>query len=174
MSWTRDFQPVPIGQPGELYIGGAGVSRGYLGCPASTAERFLPDPFAERAGRAALPYWRPGALARDGELLFLGRLDFQAKLRGFRVEPGEIETALLEHPNVRAVTVMTRQSGSGESRPCRLPCSGRDPRRFPRRAAQVSERSFTRAHGAGTFHRAGFVAVDHRGQDRSPGAARPG
>ncbi len=165
----RNFQPVPVGQPGELYIGGAGVSRGYLGCPASTAERFLPNPFTSVPGER---FFRTGDLVRscaDGELLFLGRLDFQAKLRGFRVEPGEIEMALLEHPNVRAATVMTRQSGSSEESPRRLPCSGQDPRRFSQRAAQLPERSSAWAHGAGTFHRPGFAAVNLRGQDRSPG-----
>ena len=92
-------EPVPVGVPGELYVGGAGVARGYLGRPELTAERFVPDPFSARAGRAAVPHGRPGALAgRTATLEFLGRVDDQVKMRGFRIEPGEIEAALRGAP----------------------------------------------------------------------------
>lgn len=107
-------QLVPMGLPGELYIGGNGVARGYWNCPELTAERFLPDPFA--ADPEARMY-RSGDLCRwlpDGNLEFLGRLDDQVKLRGFRVEPGEIETVLRRHAAVRQCAVVAHQE-AGET-----------------------------------------------------------
>jgi len=99
-------RPVPIGVPGEIYTGGDGVALGYLNRPELTAERFVPDPFI---GREDATMYRSGDLARwnaDGEIEFLGRVDTQVKVRGIRVELGEIESALTEHPGVREAVVV--------------------------------------------------------------------
>ncbi|MEB3167143.1 MAG: alpha/beta fold hydrolase, partial [Synechococcaceae cyanobacterium] len=107
-------QPVPIGVCGELYIGGAGVCRGYLNQPGLTAQRFLPDPFAtEQGGKmyktGDLAQWRP-----DGNLEFLGRSDYQIKLRGFRIELGEIEALLRQCQGVDQAVVSLKADNAGE------------------------------------------------------------
>ncbi|WP_099115050.1 non-ribosomal peptide synthetase, partial [Xenorhabdus miraniensis] len=104
-------QPVPLGAVGELYIGGVGVTRGYLNRPELTAERFLIDPFSDTPDARL---YRTGDLARyrpDGNLEFLGRNDQQVKIRGFRIEPGEIEARLAEHPVVRESVVLAQGEG---------------------------------------------------------------
>jgi len=109
------FEPVPVGLPGELYIGGAGVARGYLERPELTAERFIAHPLRPDGGRL----YRTGDLARlreDGEFEFLGRTDQQVKLRGYRIEMGEIEAALSELPGVREAAAVVRPDPSGEPR----------------------------------------------------------
>ncbi|HEX2079919.1 MAG TPA: amino acid adenylation domain-containing protein, partial [Longimicrobium sp.] len=106
----------PVGAPGELFIGGVGVGRGYLARPGMTAERFVPDPFAPEAGARM---YRTGDRARrlaDGAIEFLGRVDDQVKIRGFRVEPGEVEAALLACDGVRRATVVARPDPSGGRR----------------------------------------------------------
>ena len=111
------LRPVPVGVPGELYLGGDGLARGYLGRPELTAERFVPDPFAprRRAGSTAPATWSAGA--PTATLEFLGRLDDQVKIRGFRIEPGEIEAALRPHPGgPRAAVVRARDDGRGDPR----------------------------------------------------------
>ncbi|MGA8116197.1 MAG: amino acid adenylation domain-containing protein, partial [Actinocatenispora sp.] len=112
----RWLRPVPVGAPGEVYLGGIGLARGYLGRPALTAERFVPDPFGATPGGRL---YRTGDLARrrdDGAVVFLGRLDDQVKLRGFRIELGEVEARLAEHPDVRAAAAAVHRDPAGSGR----------------------------------------------------------
>jgi amino acid adenylation domain-containing protein len=99
-------QPTPIGVPGEIYVGGAGVARGYLHRPELTKERFIDNPFSTQSGDRL---YRSGDLARrlaNGDIEYLGRIDLQVKIRGFRIELGEIEAALRQHPEVREAVVV--------------------------------------------------------------------
>src|SRR5262249_25683219 len=112
----RHRRPVPIGVPGELWIAGDGVARGYIGRPALTAERFvvqwLSPTLEERLYRTGdLVRW-----LRDGTIEFIGRIDDQVKIRGFRVEPGEVEATLARHPRVRSAAVVAHRSPGGDAR----------------------------------------------------------
>jgi amino acid adenylation domain-containing protein len=112
----EEFQPVPVGMAGELYVGGASLARGYVNRPDLTAERFVPDPFSNLAGKRL---YQTGDVVRflaDGHLEFLGRKDHQVKLRGFRIELGEIENTLGGHPQVKQAVAMVRDEGAAEKR----------------------------------------------------------
>lgn len=108
------LQPVPIGVPGELFIGGAGLAREYLNAPELNAKKFLQNPFSSKTGDRL---YRTGDRVRwlcDGSIEFLGRFDNQVKVRGFRIELGEVENVLAQHPSVKEAAVLARQNGAGK------------------------------------------------------------
>jgi amino acid adenylation domain-containing protein/thioester reductase-like protein len=112
----RHLNPVPIGVAGELYIGGIGVGRGYLNSVELTAQKFIPNPFSHELGARL---YKTGDLARyltNGEIEYLGRIDYQVKIRGFRIELGEIETVLSQHEDVQVSCVIVREDNPGDKR----------------------------------------------------------
>ncbi|WP_193200009.1 non-ribosomal peptide synthetase [Nostoc sp. MG11] len=112
-----NLQPVPIGVPGELHIGGDSLAKGYLNRPELTQEKFIPNPFNNSKGNERL--YKTGDLVRylaDGNIEYLGRIDNQVKIRGFRIELGEVETALSQHPSISQVTVIVREDTQDEQR----------------------------------------------------------
>ncbi|MFE7140720.1 amino acid adenylation domain-containing protein [Streptomyces sp. NPDC057644] len=136
-------RPVPPGAPGEIVVGGAGVALGYLNRPGLTAERFVPDPL-DPTGRRLYRSGDLGRLLPDGTLEHLGRIDDQVKVRGFRIEPGEIRHVLLEDPSVSAAAVTVTGGGGGDAAAVRIdayvvpaPGAGEDPGPVRERAARL-------------------------------------
>ncbi|MEG4394820.1 amino acid adenylation domain-containing protein [Microcoleus sp. BROC3] len=132
-------QLVPIGIPGELYIGGAGLARGYLNRPELTADRFIPNPFSNESGSRL---YKTGDLARylpDGNIEFLGRIDDQVKIRGFRIELGEIEAVLSQHPDIQESLVINREDASGNQRLVAYITSNLRPERVPYQSPCLAE-----------------------------------
>jgi len=133
------LRPGPLGAPGELWVGGRGVGRGYLGDPRRTADAFRPDPFgplASPGGTGGARLYKTGDLVRhlpDGELEFFGRIDFQVKVRGYRIELEEIETVLHRHPGVDATVVVAREDALTGARLIAwwVPASGQAPPSVP-------------------------------------------
>jgi amino acid adenylation domain-containing protein len=112
----RRLMPCPVGTPGELHIGGICLARGYYSRPALTAERFCPDPLSNKPGARLYKTGDVAELLPDGNIKFLGRVDAQVKIRGARVEPGEIESALIKHPLVNQAVVLAGPDGAGHMR----------------------------------------------------------
>lgn len=113
---SQDQKPVPVGMPGELYVGGAGLSRSYLNQPELTSKCFVPDPFTIKPDKRL---YKTGDMVRslsDGNIEYIGRIGSQVKIRGFRIEPGEIESVLSEHPGVRQAVVMAREDVPNDKR----------------------------------------------------------
>ncbi len=111
-----DLRPVPDGEAGEIYLGGAGVARGYHRRPALSAQRYLPDPFTAEAGARMYRTGDRGCVEPDGTVQFHGRADRQVKVRGFRIEPEEIESTLRAHPDVHNAVVVTRPAIDNDKR----------------------------------------------------------
>jgi len=110
------LQPVPVGIPGELHIGGAGLARGYLNCPELTKEKFIPSPFGSSPDERIFKTGDLACYLPNGNIEFLGRIDNQIKIRGFRIEPGEIEAVLNQHPGLRETLVTAREEVPGDKR----------------------------------------------------------
>ena len=110
------LRPVPVGVIGEVYVGGVGVARGYLNRPELTAEKFIPHPFSRQAGARVYRTGDKARLLPGGEIDYQGRVDEQLKVRGFRIEPGEIENALRQHPSVHEALVAAREDGGDDKR----------------------------------------------------------
>ncbi|MBW4632892.1 MAG: amino acid adenylation domain-containing protein [Iphinoe sp. HA4291-MV1] len=110
------LQPVPLGVAGELYVGGVGVGRGYLHNPQQTQRAFIADPFAQQEGARLYKTGDKARYLKDGNIEFLGRIDYQVKIRGFRIELGEIEVVLSQHPSVQEAVVIAREDQPGNKR----------------------------------------------------------
>jgi amino acid adenylation domain-containing protein/FkbM family methyltransferase len=142
------LQPVPMGVPGDIHIGGPGVGRGYLNHPELTAQKFIPDPFSSEPGARLYKTGDLGRYLPDGNIEFLGRIDNQVKIRGHRVELGEVETVLRQHLGVRDAAVIVREDEPGnhrlvayavQERACAPSIAGRERYRLPNNMAIVQQ-----------------------------------
>jgi acyl-coenzyme A synthetase/AMP-(fatty) acid ligase len=112
----HEMQPVPLGESGEIYLGGSGLSHGYWNQPVLTASRFVPNPYGATPGERLYKSGDLGRCLPDGNLEFLGRIDQQVKLRGYRIELGEIEAVLEQNPDVAQAVAMVREDSPGDKR----------------------------------------------------------
>ena len=168
----RWLQPVPTGVTGELYIGGVGVSRGYLHRPALTAERFIPNRFSGLPGARC---YNSGDLARylaDGRVEYIGRADHQVKVRGHRIELREIESALAQHEQVRAAVVVAREAENGDKQLVAYVVADNEVSTTQLR--EVVKGAIAGVHGAGVFHDTRPIAVTVKRQGRSATVAGTG
>jgi acyl-coenzyme A synthetase/AMP-(fatty) acid ligase/acyl carrier protein len=150
-----NLNPVPIGVPGQVHIGGVGLARGYLNRPELTAEKFIVSPFESEPGARLYKTGDMGRYLRDGTLELLGRIDHQVKVRGIRVELGEIEAVLCEHPVVRETAVVMREDGTSDPRLVAYAVAGSEPAPDRREL-----RSFLQEKLPGYMVPADFVILD--------------
>ncbi|MBE9120013.1 amino acid adenylation domain-containing protein [Tychonema sp. LEGE 07199] len=151
----ENLQPVPVGVPGELYIGGSGLARGYLNRPELTAQRFIANRFSQKAGERI---YKTGDLARyfpDGNIEFLGRTDEQVKIRGYRIELGEIEALLLQHPAVKETAAVAEDDFSGNKRLVAYVVPNQNPTLNP-----LEMRNFLKQQLPNYMIPSAFVAID--------------
>ena len=169
----RHLQPVPVGVPGELYIGGRCLARGYLNRPDLTAERFIPDPFSEEPGARLYRTRRPRSLSARREHRVPGPHDHQVKIRGFRIELGEIEAVLGQHPAVREAVVVAREDVPGDTRLVAYvgPARGSEPSRSAKLRRFLQEK-LPDYMVPSALRAAGGAAADAQRQGGPPGAAR--
>ena len=157
------LQPVPRGLVGELHLGGASLARGYLNRPDTTADCFIPNPYGSPGTRL----YKTGdrvRLNRDGQLVYVGRLDHQVKVRGFRIELREVEAAVAEHPNVRDCVVVTQRDSSSSLQLAAFAVVDSDRKTLSRRAPSLPSTTIARIHGPSldSYHR--YAAVDSKRQ----------
>ena len=166
-----NFAELPFGVPGELYLGGIGVGRGYFRRPEFTAERFVPDPYVDQPGSRM---YRTGDLSRwipDGNLELLGRMDHQVKIRGYRIELGEIESVLRRHAAVREIVVVARNSEGGEKILVAYVVTETDVENLAQELRAAGEGEAARLHGAIGIRHARLATVDTQRKSRSAFAA---
>ena len=160
-----NLRPVPVDVPGDIYIGGEGLARGYLNLPELTAEKFIPDPFSGRPGARLFKTGDLGRYLPDGNIEYRGRRDHQVKMRGFRIELNEIEATLKTHPEVRDAVVVAREERDDKHLVAYIVAEGERPATSELRASAPEAAGL---YGALRVCAAGRAALDDQRQDQSP------